>query len=140
MRTMVRISTPSSSPKSSTRWSRRRAVRACVAPSDSETPSGTSTMPSAVISVGRRLLTPEPMRTRSRAVRGLASGSRMRYGARRRVGISPAASPAARISFQRATRYGLSSSNSRAWASMTRSAWSVVISSVSPMKPAVRAK
>ncbi len=56
-------------------------------PRDRETPSGTSTMPSAVISVARPLLTPEPMRTRSRAVRGLASGSRMRYGARRRGGI-----------------------------------------------------
>ena len=87
MRTMVRISTRSSSPKSSTRCSRRRAVRAWVAPCDRETPSGTSTMPSAVISVARPLLTPEPMRTRSRAVRGLASGSRMRYGARRRGGI-----------------------------------------------------
>ena len=63
--------------------SRRRAVRAWVAPSDSDTPSGTSTMPRAVISVARPLLTPAPMRTRSRAVRGLASGSRMRYGARR---------------------------------------------------------
>ena len=52
----------------------------------------------------------------------------------------PAAPPAARISFQRPTRYGFSSSNSRACASITRSAWSVVISSVSPMKPAVRAK
>ena len=52
----------------------------------------------------------------------------------------PGRFPAARISFQRVTRYGLSSSNSRAWASMTRSAWSVVISSVSPMKPAVRAE
>ena len=45
-----------------------------------------------------------------------------------------------RISRQRATRYGLSSSNSFAWPSTTRSAWSVVISSVSPMKLAVRAK
>ena len=37
----------------------------------------------------------------------------------------------ARIAVQRVTRYGLSSSNSRACSSMTRSAWSVVISSVS---------
>ena len=81
MRTRVRSSTPSSSPNASTRWSRRRDVRACVAPSERLTPSGTSTIPSAVISVGRPSATPAPMRTRSRAVRGFASGRRMRYGA-----------------------------------------------------------
>ena len=74
IRTMVRIG--------------RRAVRACVAPSESETPSGTSTMPRAVISVGRPWPMPAPIRTRSRAVRGLASGRRIRYGWRRRVAIS----------------------------------------------------
>src|SRR5579859_5636781 len=41
---------------------------------------------------------------------------------------------------QRPTRYGLSSSNSSAWFSIARSAWSVVSSSVSLMKPAVRPK
>ena len=89
MRTIVRSSTPSSSPKSRTRCRRRREVRAWWAPSERLTPSGTSTMPSAVISVGRPLAIPEPMRTRSRAVRGLARGRRMRYGPRRRAGISP---------------------------------------------------
>ena len=54
-------------------------------PRERLTPSGTSTMPRAVISVGRPLATPAPMRTRSRAVRGLASGSRIRYGVRRRA-------------------------------------------------------
>ena len=44
----------------------------------SDTPSGTSTMPRAVISVRRPCPTPAPIRTRSRAVRGLASGRRMR--------------------------------------------------------------
>src|SRR6185295_16870796 len=43
-------------------------------------PSGTSTMPRAVnVPPGR--ISPAPMRTRSAAVRGLASGSRMRAGA-----------------------------------------------------------
>ena len=51
-----------------------------------------------------------------------------------------AGSLAARISRQRVTRYGFSSSNWRAWSSITRSAWSVVMSSVSLMKPAVRPK
>src|SRR5688500_18413436 len=42
-------------------------------------------MPSAVISVGLPFATPAPMRTRSRAVLGLASGSRIRYGVLRRA-------------------------------------------------------
>ena len=83
MRTAVRTSTDGSSRKSGTRWSSRRASRARLAPSASDTPSGTSTMPSAVISVGRGARW-EPMRIRSRAVRGLASGMRIRYGPRRR--------------------------------------------------------
>jgi hypothetical protein len=105
MRTSVRSSTPSSSPKSSTRCRSRREVRAWVAPSDRLTPSGTSTMPSAVISVGRPFATPAPMRTRSRAVRGLASGRRMRYGVRRRAGISrpPPRRRASRASARRGT-------------------------------------
>ena len=41
---------------------------------------------------------------------------------------------------QRVTRYGLSCSNSTAWASIARSACSVVSSSVSLMNPAVRPK
>ena len=114
-------------------------MRAWVAPSDRLTPSGTSTMPSAVISVGRPLATPAPMRTRSRAVRGLASGRRMRYGVAAARRHQPG-SLAPRISRQRVTRYGFSSSNWRAWSSITRSAWSVVMSSVSLMKPAVRPK
>ena len=66
-----------------------------LAPSARDTPSGTSTMPSAVISVGRRWARCEPIRIRSRAVRGLASGMRTRYGPRRRA-ISPAPRPAPR--------------------------------------------
>ncbi len=78
MRTTVRSSTPGGA-NSSTRCSRRRAWRALVAPSERGMPSGTSTMPSAV-----RMppcgINAAPILTRSAAVRGLASGIRIRSG------------------------------------------------------------
>ncbi len=51
-----------------------------------------------------------------------------------------AAGPAATASFQRVTRYGLSSSNSRAWRSTRSSAWSVVTLRFSMTKLATRPK
>ena len=60
-----------------------------------------------------------PSRISSSAVIGLATGMRIRAGSGVRVVTPPA-------SFQRSTRYGLSSSNSRAWRSTRSSAWSVV--------------
>ncbi len=94
MRTTVRRSTPSGA-NSSTRCSRRRAWRARVAPSESGTPSGTSTMESAV-SVPPSRRSAAPMRTRSAAVRGLASGMRMRPGSGRSRSLDagrPASAP-----------------------------------------------
>ena len=75
----------------------------------------------------------------------IARGARVGERQEDPVRLAPAGchqrpSDSARIAFQRVTRYGLSSSNSRACSSMTRSAWSVVISSVWLMKPAVRPK
>ena len=54
--------------------------------------------------------------------------------------VDPAAGPAAMASFQRVTRYGLSSSNSRAWRSTRSSAWSVVTLRFSMTKLATRPK
>ncbi len=75
MRTTVRRSAPAGA-NSSTRCSSRRACRARVAPSDSGMPSGTSTIDSAV-SEPPGASSAAPMRTRSAAVRGLASGMRI---------------------------------------------------------------
>ena len=96
-------------------------------------PSGTSTMPSAVSSPVRGSSSDAPIRISSSAVSGLATGIRIRAGsgspltgpcpaARRRGRGRPRASSAR----QRSTRYGLSSSNSRAWRS-TRSSASAVV-------------
>ena len=56
-----------------------------------------------------------------------SSGWRPGSGSGRGAAAGPSARPsAASASFQRSTRYGLSSSNSRAWRSTRSSAWSVV--------------
>ena len=86
IRTIGWIVVPSGA-KSSTRWSRRRAWRARVAPSDSGMPSGTSTMPSAVSSPARRSRSDAPRRTSSSAVSGFATGIRIRAGSGERVAI-----------------------------------------------------
>ena len=154
MRTIVWSSTPSGV-NSSTRCRRRRAWRARVAPSLRGMPSGTSTIERAVRLPPWRS-SAAPMRTRSAAVRGLASGRRMRAGppsrppgvmragpngapvAAGRVGEGVAAGAAAAV--QRATNEGLSSSKARAWRSTNASASSVVRSRVSRTRLATRPK
>ena len=61
-------------------------------------------------------------------------GRPLEWPLRRRLGAHPAAS------FQRETRYGLSSSNSRAWRSTRSSAWAVVTLRFSTMKLPTRPK
>ena len=110
-----------------------RLARA-VAPSESGWPSGTSTMDSAV-SVPPGSSSAAPMRTRSAAVRGLASG--MQDALR---GAPPSAwtdrSPTSAIQrSQAATNAGFARSKAAACRSTTVSASSVVISRVSRRGP-----
>ena len=80
--------------------------------------------PSADSSPARGSSIAAPSRISSSAVPGFATGMRIRAGQRRPGAHPRLPSPAA---FQRSTRYGLSSSNSRAWRSTRSSACSVVM-------------
>ena len=91
IRTIGWIAVPSGA-KSSTRWRRRRAWRARVAPSLSGIPSGTSTIPSAVSSPARGSSRSAPSRISSSAVAGFATGMRIRAGSGVRP-LTPAPRP-----------------------------------------------
>ena len=84
-------------------------------------------MPRAASSPARSSSIAAPSRISSSAVAGLATGIRIRAGQRRMRCHRGA-------SFQRWTRYGLSSSNSRACRSTRSSAWSVETERFSMMK------
>ena len=92
-------------------WRPRRAA----------SPRGPRRCPSAESSPARGSSIAAPSRISSSAVIGLATGMRIRAGERRLRGSRRSSAVAGR-SFQRSTRYGLSSSNSRAWRSTRSSA------------------